>query len=548
MTSSLESITFRNYRSYGSSGSTLPLTNQFTGVVGVNNTGKTTLLRSFWELRPIYEEIANWMANRNDIIQLLNGQLGLKPQILNGERIPPSNDEQSVPRIRVNFKVEDGSQDDIEFVDIVLERDGRTRLEMKLVGGVTIANPRSVQPTSDQGIVKLAIDTDEGTKVLVNWNPAREAFRVLANSFYVGAFRNAVNSGDAQLYDMQVGLGFIAAFDVFQNGNNPLQNEAANQMSRELGEIFGLSNFQVNVAASKDHLTYFADGKSYRQSELGAGIMQFVMVAVNVLVKNPCILLIDEPELNLHASLQSRFLALLGKYTSETIIYSTHSLGLARSTADEVLVSTRSARNQNELKPYLAVQNLSFVLGELGYGGLHDTAFRALLLVEGVTEVRALQCLLSKYGVRNEVVVVPLGGDSLVNGNRGQELAEVRRLARRVFAIVDSERSEASSEPKRERLEFAEDCQHQNIECLVLQRRAFENYLDYDVARDVYRKPDAPDFGEYGRADDSWGWDKNRNWRIVDSMKRSHFEETDLGRFILRIVESISIEEGSTEG
>lgn len=311
-------------------------------------------------------------------------------------------------------------------------------------------------------------------------------------------------------------------------------------MCSELARIFGISRLDLNISTDKKALVYMVDGKSYRGSEQGGGIMQFVIVAANVLVKSPSILLIDEPELNLHASLQGQFLALLARYVAGPVIFSTHSLGLARSAADRLLVVAGDDFGRARASDYLATPSLSSILGELGYGGLNDLAYKAVLLVEGVADVRLFQELLSKFGVRHEVVIVPLGGDDLANGRRDIELAELKRLSELIFAVVDSEKTSPQASVAPRRLAFQRNCHAQGIECHVLERRAIENYLDQDVARHVLNVPHAVAFGEFDKCGPDWSWSKEKNWRIMERMSLPSIEGTDLASFARKVAESIS--------
>jgi hypothetical protein len=106
-------------------------------------------------------------------------------------------------------------------------------------------------------------------------------------------------------------------------------------------------------------------------------------------------------------------------------------------------------------------------LGELGYGGLNDCAYKAVLLVEGVSEVKLFQELHNKFGARNEVVIVPLGGDSLASGKSDCELAELRRLSDTTFAVVDSERQGKGAPAAKRRRDFQASCEALGIDCLV---------------------------------------------------------------------------------
>ena len=77
----------------------------------------------------------------------------------------------------------------------------------------------------------------------------------------------------------------------------------------------------------------------YKASELGSGLVQFILVFSNAAMRNPraAYILLDEPELSLHPSLQLDFLTALGSFASEGVIFATHSIGLARASADHLL-------------------------------------------------------------------------------------------------------------------------------------------------------------------------------------------------------------------
>jgi hypothetical protein len=66
------------------------------------------------------------------------------------------------------------------------------------------------------------------------------AMDVLAETMYIGPFRNAIHIGSNEAYcDIQTGNTFINAFNNFKTGNDPDSNEAFHEMTEELRRIFG---------------------------------------------------------------------------------------------------------------------------------------------------------------------------------------------------------------------------------------------------------------------------------------------------------------------
>ena len=535
----LRSVTIRDYRAFGASGATPPLDHEFVGLIGVNNSGKSSLLRALYELRPIFDRLAALESGDTMLHRVFGtGARLADPALQPGEKIYPAKDDRAEPRITLDFAHSE-APGRIDQLNLVYRRSGVLTLTLKLTDGAEVRGLRGITVISESGQTVVRGNAESGETYFFHWDEIRQELRWLTGCMYVGPFRNAINSGGGSYYDLAVGESLLTTFDNFKNGPSYRDNEAMEEMCGELARIFRLGRLEINVSADKKAFVYMVDGKSYRGGEQGGGISQFVIVAANVLVRRPTLLLIDEPELNIHASLQRPFLTLLARYVQGQVIFATHSLGLARSAADRVLVVVRDKDNRASVQDYRATPSLSSTLGELGYGGLNDSAYKAVLLVEGVTEVRVFQELLMKYGVRGEVVILSLGGDDLASGKADVELAELRRLSDTVFAVVDSERTSAAAEAADRRLQFQANCERQGIECCVLERTSIENYFDLDVAREVENCPGAPDFGYFAKPGREWGWKKERNWRIVERMTKEMIATTDLGQFIERLTSTV---------
>jgi len=109
-------------------------------------------------------------------------------------------------------------------------------------------------------------------------------------------------------------------------------------------------SLQISAALNHNSLQLFIDGRPFALQELGAGLAQFIVVLGNAALKKPSFILIDEPEISLHPSLQLKFLMKLAGYASEGVVFATHNIGLARSVAEEIYSVSAAAKGKRDKK------------------------------------------------------------------------------------------------------------------------------------------------------------------------------------------------------
>jgi len=79
----------------------------------------------------------------------------------------------------------------------------------------------------------------------VDLRPYFEAYQLLADTLYIGPFRNALNVGAGDpYYDLEVGQRFIAQWAALKVGQSKETRRAAIQVEEELQRIFDLPNFE----------------------------------------------------------------------------------------------------------------------------------------------------------------------------------------------------------------------------------------------------------------------------------------------------------------
>lgn len=527
-------ITLKNYRCFpDSSPATIVVDDDWAAFVGVNNAGKSTLLRFFYEFRPLFRGLAglgNWqnMARGGsmgtgfgdsvrDTAELFHNQND-RPLSVEFCVSPPSGSTLRGPHpAAATFEYRPSEPGQLRLTQVLSE------------GGTPFPLGASNVDLSDDVLLKAANAT-------VDLTHYRDAMTRLQSTLYVGAFRNVLNTGaKTDYFDIQVGDAFISRWREMQTGNNKRANVACEDVVAAIERLFGYPRLTIQAAHDNQTLQVFIDRRPYKLHELGAGLAQFILVLVNAAVSRPGYILIDEPELNLHPCLQLDFLTALGGFARHGLMFTTHSIGLARSAADRVYSVLRKEHGVSRVVPYDATPNLPEFLGAMSYSSYQALGFNRVLLVEGPTEVRTVQQFLRKLGKDHEVLLLQLGGASLINARREHELGELKRLNATLYALIDSEKSSATAPLDRDREGFHLTCQKLGIDCHVMERRATENYLTESAIRrvkgDKYRQ-----LGPYESLKGvSPAWGKQENWKIAGEMAWDDVKDTDLGRFLQRL-------------
>lgn len=515
-------ITLKNYRCFED---TKPLSLElgpgFTAFVGPNNSGKSSCLKFFYEARQLFGTLigdVNTMRNlvnspqRNFSFQSLDDQVEMfynrngRPLVI--ELDLPVTDAHQVSKVRLTTQ---RSQVNTWHYEVFCGTP-----PIKLIG---LSGERN-----------FVVDGG-GPPRDVDFSALFEICQAFSQCVYVGPFRNAINEGAATYYELAVGTAFIDTWDQWKTGPNRQQNELVQTVTDDIAHIFDYQRFEVNAADSPRTLQAIIDGKPYRLRELGGGLAQFIVVFGNVAIRRPPILLIDEPELNLHPSLQIDFLTSLASYVTHGVMFATHSLGLARATGDRVY-SFQKDGYRSIARPFEQTPNFAEFVGEMSFSSFKEMGFDTILLVEGVTEVKAIQQFLRALRKDHKVVVIHLGGSALIRGGVIPELAELARLSRNVAVLIDSERTAPTTSLPTDRDAFLHDCQSLGFATHVTELRAFENYLT-QAAIQAVMGPKYQALGPYQLLRDvTPSWAKADNWRIARAMTDADVLGTDVGKFL----------------
>lgn len=529
-------ITVKNYRGFTDrQPATIEIGDGFTALIGKNNAGKSTVKLLIYELRNLFPtllqmdpqstpgffsmvqgaEVDIHYLGVSDPEELFNNQnsraLSIEIEVIGAE--PPTSGDTALCKVLLTadrttyrrwtlktFAINDPDQplvfpQGVEIVEI-----GRVR---------SVQNPNVIYDVRDLAAV----------------------LQGLLSSRYYGPFRNAINVGAADHFDLKTGTSFINLWDGWKTSGVKAQTRAIGQVTEDIRRLFDFRQLEINASPSLNTLMVTIDGHTYRLAELGSGIAQFIMVLGNAATTRPSLLLIDEPETNLHPSLQIDFLLALAQYASVGCVFSSHSVGLARSVATR-LYSFQKSEQGPLVRPFEVTPNYVEFLGELSFSAFKEMGHDRLLLVEGVNDVKAVQQLLRLVHKEHTTVILPLGGNQLVSGERDAELNELKRLSNNIFAIIDSERVAAGAHLAAGRTAFVDTCKKLDIKVCVTERRAIENYFSDRAVKAAFGDSFTMLEPYQALRELSNGWKKSDNWKIARQMGIEELVETDLGKFI----------------
>ncbi len=525
-------ITVKNYRCFADQKpATFALrSNGFTGFVGVNNSGKSSLLKMFFELRDVFRNL----SNPKHVIQMVRAQ--------------------NTQAFSINKPISDLK----EIFHNGNDRDITLEIKINLPGNVNVEQVRELRITipRNQNTYKIEFPSIQREELLDNaiysdWfinvrpeesnqTPSKyslehlcDAMLVLSQAMYIEAFRNAINVGTNESYfDIQIGESFIKQWKGYKTGGDTDQNAAAIQLQADIKTLFAFDSLEINPTADDKSLHLIINDKAFKLAEVGGGIAQFIVVLANVAVNKPSFVLIDEPELNLHPTLQMDFLSTMASLAREGgVAFSTHSYGLARAMAD-CIYSVRMNDGVSEVRDFERTAKLSEFLRGLTFSGYRELGFDGVLLVEGRTDVKVFQQFLRMHRKDHQFVLIPLGGSSGITEHSEDELQEIKRISPNVTAVIDSERKSAGEPIAECRQKFKSMCDSIGIPCTILKRRATENYLAECAIKRI-KGEKYKGLNEFESSKEvTLGWGKHENWRIAREMRPEDLEDTDLGKFL----------------
>lgn len=474
-----------------------------TFVLGMNNIGKSNILRLLLEFRGVFQ---NFLTPGSGV-----GQSQMEERFFFDEVV-----NRKTPENGIKLEVSGST--------------GSMALMIKPVG------------PSHTKIVKVSghFTASGGPDPSALYNFQKSA-QFLADTMYIGAFRGVDFAVRGTTGDIAVGQEFVNLWSKWAGGDDVRNRGKIDELENELKELLEFKRFGIRLNEGKDTLLVTTDDGQFKLGELGGGVGQLILILGNAAIRNPSFILIDEPEIGLHPRMQEVLVRALAAKAKQGLIATSHSVGLARSVSENIVSITKLPTGAIKLAPFGQhyEPTIAQSINELGYSQFVDIGGNNILLVEGRTDIKAFREILRKYEIETSFIILSFGGGEFVVADEARivdELNEIKRLNPKSISVIFDSDVTAAGQPLQPRHQaFKDCCERLGFSVFPTDWSATENYITQTALDKVLRSPATYQaLGPYDSFNSrtTGNWDKNKNWLLFREMSKSDFASTALHTFI----------------
>lgn len=250
----------------------------------------------------------------------------------------------------------------------------------------------------------------------------------------------------------------------------------ADEILQAFEEVSGGFSYRIVPGSNNSLNLHFVSPNSTLASanECGQGLQDLMILLFFALSSKWDLLLVEEPESHLHPEMQRKLLAFFADRPNKQYVIATHSNVFLDSAYVDRVFQTKYVND-------ISIEDQTTraaLLSDLGYQVTDNLVSDAVILVEGPTDVPAIETFLMKMGAypKYQIKFWPLGGDIMDKVDLGV-FAEAYKL----FALVDQDPKSGVI-----RKRFVDKCEELKVPVCRLERYALENYFPLNAIREVF--------------------------------------------------------------
>jgi predicted ATPase len=590
----LYSLEIKNYLGAGEGILRLQLDGNHAVLCGPNGSGKTTLLSALDRLRRINwtSAMQSWSQGRNpsqvtlwewfDARPHLTAQLfhtgSYKFEVCASFLIPSGVDvhrrlepivpvfERALRTISVQKpEASAASVDPIRVAyGIVARNDQKAKLEYITIDDREVF--RLGQSTKFASLVPPGQQTPEAHRYDLLIDDPRDMFEpfksLLDRIVYFPSSRQPRVGFDGNAGWMAGGEGLVTWLSSAtnpdpRNAESELRHNLLQAFEYEFADFIGCQRVSLSVPQfatppqnnEQPEINVTLDGRVRLISQLGAGIGESLIIMLIAKLSQEWhvplvdILLLEEPELHIHPTMQRKLLDRLAD-SGVQLIATTHSPTVlnwfVRNSGRVFRTEFEETDKRTTVKEAHDLAELRDLLASIGASPADVLLADKVLLVEGPNDIPVYQAFLGKApSLKGQnIPVLSLGGTTAAGRNFDASLWA--NLHPKIWAVLDSERRGPDKAVARSQSTVKSSLEAAGIPCHLTELRATENYLTPRALKVVYRKaPAAIDpFGDPNLATKGVKqFDKRRNGEVARAMEWHEVAETDIGIYLERFLQ-----------
>ena len=189
------------------------------------------------------------------------------------------------------------------------------------------------------------------------------------------------------------------------------------QLIKKSWQDIELLDYEINSLQGKIYCYYKENGTEREISWAGQGLQVWFQIVTHLVrLRNTSILILDEPEINLHPEKQNELIRILKDYYQGSIIIATHSVELMNNVNVSHIINVQKKHSEPKVKSTDDRVYLDLVRSEIGSNfnliASQFEDFDLIVFTEDSFDFGILQQLASAFRIRKKAFNIPIHGFS----------------------------------------------------------------------------------------------------------------------------------------